>query len=267
MSSVEFASDRPPSAAVDLRSISPHARGARGHRRAHPGRARLHVLHRQSRPRRQARPGSPLWRSLSSRRLRHRGRLADRLAPQQAGVDLERTTGADLLQPVCRQAADQGASVLFRRTWRGIAALGLAELQRRIPISSSPAARRRASPSDWPRTLPTRWPRAFAHQERGSAWCRWARPSRSCSPTCCTHAAGHRLSLLRRGARLRLRPCRARAGLGQTRETRMGVAARERAGAIGPALRTLRVRSRQARPAMAVPRRTEAELAARGELN
>jgi exopolysaccharide biosynthesis WecB/TagA/CpsF family protein len=52
---------------------------------------------------------------------------------KQAGVDLQRTTGADLLEPVCRQAAEQGASVYFVGPGAESQAQGLAELQRRIP--------------------------------------------------------------------------------------------------------------------------------------
>jgi len=52
---------------------------------------------------------------------------------KQDGVDLQRTTGADLLEPVCRQAAEQGASVYFVGPAEQSQALALAELQRRIP--------------------------------------------------------------------------------------------------------------------------------------
>ena len=52
---------------------------------------------------------------------------------RQSGVDLQRTTGADLLEPVCRQAASQGASVYFVGPSPQSQTLALVELQRRIP--------------------------------------------------------------------------------------------------------------------------------------
>ena len=52
---------------------------------------------------------------------------------KRPGVDLRRTTGADLLEPVCRQAAEQGASVYFVGPGAESQRLALAELKRRIP--------------------------------------------------------------------------------------------------------------------------------------
>jgi N-acetylglucosaminyldiphosphoundecaprenol N-acetyl-beta-D-mannosaminyltransferase len=52
---------------------------------------------------------------------------------KQSGADLQRTTGADLLEPVCRQAAAQGASVYFVGPSAQSQAEALAELERRIP--------------------------------------------------------------------------------------------------------------------------------------
>ena len=52
---------------------------------------------------------------------------------KQTGVDLQRTTGADLLEPVCRQAASQQAAVYFVGPGPQSQTLALSELQRRIP--------------------------------------------------------------------------------------------------------------------------------------
>jgi len=134
MSSVEFASSRPPSATVDLEinianmrealaAIAERTRGGRGYTFFT---ANLdHVV-----------------KLGQDRRFGEAYHRADFVTAdgwpivwrlKQAGVDLERTTGADLLQPVCRQAADQGASVYFVGPGAESQALGLAELQRRIP--------------------------------------------------------------------------------------------------------------------------------------
>ena len=51
---------------------------------------------------------------------------------KQRGADLERTTGADLLEPVCRQAAGLGVSVYFVGPGEASQGLALAELARRI---------------------------------------------------------------------------------------------------------------------------------------
>src|SRR5947209_11141459 len=52
---------------------------------------------------------------------------------KQAGVDLQRTTGADLLEPVCRQAASQGAPVYFVGPGPESQTLALTALRLRIP--------------------------------------------------------------------------------------------------------------------------------------
>jgi exopolysaccharide biosynthesis WecB/TagA/CpsF family protein len=52
---------------------------------------------------------------------------------KQDGHDLQRTTGADLLEPVCRQAAEQGASVYFVGPGAQSQALALDTLTRRLP--------------------------------------------------------------------------------------------------------------------------------------
>ncbi len=52
---------------------------------------------------------------------------------KQSGRDLERTTGADLLEPVCRQAAEQGAPMYFVGPGQESQSAGLAELRQRLP--------------------------------------------------------------------------------------------------------------------------------------
>lgn len=52
---------------------------------------------------------------------------------KQTGVDLRRTTGANLLEPVCRQAAGQRAPVYFVGPGPQSQTIALDELQRRIP--------------------------------------------------------------------------------------------------------------------------------------
>jgi exopolysaccharide biosynthesis WecB/TagA/CpsF family protein len=54
-------------------------------------------------------------------------------ALRRDGRDLRRTTGADLLEPLCRQAAEMGLSVYFIGPGEDSQALALAELSRRIP--------------------------------------------------------------------------------------------------------------------------------------
>jgi len=52
---------------------------------------------------------------------------------KQDGHDLQRTTGADLLEPVCRQAAEQGLPVYFVGPGAESQALALETLSQRLP--------------------------------------------------------------------------------------------------------------------------------------
>ncbi len=107
----------------------------------------------------------------------------------RVGQTLERTTGADLLEPVCAQAAAHDIPLYFVGPSPRSQATALKSCARAIPLSRSSGRRRPIFPRASARTSWTRSPSASTLRARACACSRSARPNRNCWPTRCTSAA------------------------------------------------------------------------------
>ncbi len=118
------------------------------YRRGCGERFRRNGLHAQPRSPRQARRRSDVPGGLRPRPSRDGGRCPRRLdGPRAAGAEIERVTGADIVAPLCRAAAERGLPVYFLGTTAAILDRTAARLTAESPALVVAAARRRPSAS------------------------------------------------------------------------------------------------------------------------